>query len=73
MNKRSLEGWKLCRHNDGHHSKADTSISDIVEMKEMDEIPLQEHIETRWIDLYPQDDTRMTQMFSFYVPVFTSV
>ena len=45
------ENWKLCRHSYGHHCKADSSISDIVE------IPIHDYIKTRWIDLSPHDDT----------------
>ena len=54
---RSLKYWNLCRLNCGHHGKADTSISDIVEMKEMNDIVVHDHIKTRWLDLYPQYDS----------------
>ena len=57
INKRSFEDWKLCRHNHGHHGKDDSLISDIVEIMEMKDILIQDYIKTRWIDLYPQDDT----------------
>ena len=58
INKSSLEDWKLCSHNKGCPGKADSVISDIVEMKEMDDISIDCHIKTRWVDLYPQNDTR---------------
>ena len=57
IHKRSLENWKLCRHNNGHHGENDGSISDIVEMIEVNNVPIQDYIKTRWIDLYPQGDT----------------
>ena len=46
-----------CSHNHGYHGKVDSLISDIVEKKEMKDILFHDYIETRWIDLYPQDDT----------------
>ena len=53
----SLKAWKLCRHNHKHGSKADSLISDIVVMEKKDEIVVHDHIETKQIDLYLQDDT----------------
>ena len=53
----TLEDWKLCRHNHGHHGTASSLISEIVEMKEMNDISIHDCIKTRWTDLYPQDDT----------------
>ena len=46
----------MCRHNCGHHGKAEYSISDIVDMMKMKDIPIPDYIKTRWIDIYPQDD-----------------
>ena len=63
MNKRSLEDWKLCRHNHWQYGNAVSSISDIVEMKEMDDILINNYIKA----------LGMTQMFTFYLPVFISV
>ena len=57
INKRSLKDWKLYRHKRRHHCKADCLISDIVEMKEMNVIPIHDYIKRKWIDLYTQDDT----------------
>ena len=57
VNKSKRDLWKLCRHHHGHHGKVGSLIADIVEMKEMKDIPIHTYIETRWIDLYPQDDT----------------
>ena len=57
INKRSLKDWKLCRHNHGHHGKYDNSISDIVDMMEMNDIPIHYYKKTRGVDLCPQDDT----------------
>ena len=62
INKISLEDWKLCRHNNGHHGKSDSLISGNVEMKEMKHILLHHYM-----------TLGMTQIFSFYVPLFTSV
>ena len=31
INKRSLDGWKICSHNHGYYGKANSSISDIVD------------------------------------------
>ena len=70
MNKRSFEDWKLCCHNHGHNGKADSLISNIVEMKE---IIIHDKIKTSWIDLYPQDDTGDGSDLHRFVPVFTSV
>ena len=75
ISKRSFEDRKLCRYNNGHHVKYDSLISDVVEMmemKEMKDIPIQDYVKTRWIDLYPITQ-EMTQIFSFYVPVITSI
>ena len=55
INNRSLEDWKLCRYDHGHHGKDYSSIS-ILEMKEINNIPILGYIKTRWTDLYPQDD-----------------
>ena len=57
INKRSMMDWKLCRQNHRHHGKADSLISHILEMKEMNDIPIHNYIKTRCIYLYPQDDT----------------
>ena len=51
IDKISVEVWKLYRHNYGHHGKADTSISDIVEVKEMYDIAVQDYIRKSLIDL----------------------
>ena len=51
IDKMSVEDWKLCRHNHGYHGKADTSITDIVEVKEMYDIAVQDHTRKRLIDL----------------------
>ena len=47
----------MCRYNYGHHGKADSSISDIVDMMEMKDIPINDYTKARWTDLYSQDDT----------------
>ena len=47
---------KHCKLSHGHDDQSDTSISDIVEVKEMDEIVIHDHIKTRWINLYPLYD-----------------
>ena len=57
INKRSLEDWKLCRHNHGHHDKADSSISETVIRKKKVEIAVHDCIKARWINFYPQDGT----------------
>ena len=53
-----MEDWKLCRHNHEHHDKEDSLISDIVKMKEVNDVLIPYYIKTGWIDLYSQDETR---------------
>ena len=57
INKRSFENWNTVQAQPGHHSKDDSLFFDIVEMKEMYDILIQDYIKVRWIDFYPQDDT----------------
>ena len=65
INEVSFEDGKLCRLNHGFHGEEDTSISDIVEIKEMDNIAVQGHIKTRWIG--HNVTLRMTQIINLYV------
>ena len=53
-----MKDWKLLKHNHGHHDKADSLIMDIIVMEKKDKVAVHDHIKTRWIDLYAQDDTR---------------
>ena len=63
----------MCRHNHEHHGKEDSLISDIVVIEKMDEIVVHDCIKTKWIYLYPQDDTGDDSDLSFYVLFFKSV
>ena len=69
----SVKDWKLCRHNHEHHGKTDNSTFDIMEMKELDDFLMYDHIKKWWIDLYPQDDTGDDSGLQSYDQVFTSV
>ena len=73
INKRSFEDWKLCRHNIEYPGKAVSLVSDVMEMKEMKDIPIYDYMKTRWIDLYHKMTMWMTQIFNIYVPVITAV
>ena len=56
VNKSKRDLWRIgncAGTNHGYHDKDDRSISDIVEMMEMENIAIQDYVKTRWIDLYP--------------------
>ena len=73
VNKLTTDYWKLCKHNHGHHSKTNSSIFVILEMKKMKEIPIHDYIKTKWIDLFPKDDTGNDSDLQLYVSIFRSV
>ena len=59
VNKSTIHLWRIkdCADTFMEVMVRQKVIFDIVEMREMDDILVQECMKTRWMDLYPQDDT----------------
>ena len=67
-----LEDWNLCMHNNEPHGKDDSLVQDLAKTKKINDILIHDYRKARWIGLCLEDDTGLTQVFSFYDPVFPS-